>query len=290
LISKREFDENSKKSSADQLANVDTSTAAAGGTEGVDIDVGDMMKKCAELSVANSLDEGWVNLLTNDWMRIDKKPVEDSKRKSKSEIYMRGVWTMNLSFVECCDMMFTFDGARRHKWDPNFAKIDFPNGGSSMDDDVVTSATINMGFLINLAMFGTSGPGTLDSRNYRWLNHPVQGAVTYAMVPWNVKENKVDANNKLMTIKVGTIAPHPTMADKCIMTTLETNKFGGIPNWAMHFLTSVTAPSLMRGLESRYIANIRNKNEVMDLTKTSVTVYSNNADESKSGESKYGHK
>ena len=157
MISKREAEENAKKSSADQLHGVDTADAVAGSVQGIALDVGNMMKKCAELSIAND-DDGWINLLTNDWMRIDKKPIEENKRKSKSEMYMRGIWTMNLSFVECCDMMFTFD-KRRGEWDPNLAKVSFPFGGSSTDDDLIASATIDMGFLINLAMFGTSGPG-----------------------------------------------------------------------------------------------------------------------------------
>ena len=110
------------------------------------------------------------------------------------------------------------------------------------------------------------------------------------MVPWNVKENKVDENNTLMTIKTGTIAPHPTIPNKCIMTTLETNNFGGMPVWAMNLLTRATAPSLMRALESRYIAKVRNTNTVVDLTKTKVRNKNSNNSRDDLEESKYSHK
>lgn len=92
------------------------------------------------------------------------------------------------------------------------------------------------------------------------------GAVTYAMAPWDLTHHCVDANHKLMSLKVGTIAPHPSIPSKCIMTTLETNYFGGMPTWALHLLTRATAPQLMKSLESRYIANVRARGDVMDIT------------------------
>jgi hypothetical protein len=57
-------------------------------------------------------------MLTTSWMKIDKQPVPADKRASANEIYLRGVWTMELSFVEACDVMFSFD-ARRALWDAN---------------------------------------------------------------------------------------------------------------------------------------------------------------------------
>ena len=50
------------------------------------------------------------------------------------------------------------------------------------------------------------------------------------------------------------------------MTTLERNSMGGMPNWALHWMMKATAPNMMKGLESRYIANARNKNDVKDIT------------------------
>ena len=90
--------------------------------------------------------------------------------------------------------------------------------------------------------------------------------MTYAMVPWDLKNNAVDTKHKLLSLKTGTIAPHPTIKGKCVMTTLEINGMGGMPTFALNFITRVTAPQMMRALESRYIANARNKGDFVDVT------------------------
>lgn len=51
--------------------------------------------QCGQLACAAD-NEGWTNCLTIDWMTIDKKAVEPEKRKTKNDIYLRGVWTMNM--------------------------------------------------------------------------------------------------------------------------------------------------------------------------------------------------
>lgn len=227
----------------------------ASGKELHDLDVGEMMEQCATLASAAQLEDGWVNVLTNDWMKVDKKAVEVSKRKSASEIYLRGVWTMNLTVTQCCDMMFTFD-RRRAQWDSNFKSVEFPLGGSQADDDMVAKVILNFGYLVNLVMFGGK-PGELVSRNIRKWNHPTPGSVTYAMMPWSLATNSVDLNHKLLTLKTGTIGPHPTQPNKCVMTTLETNTMGGMPTWALHWMMRATAPAIMKGLEGRYLAYIK---------------------------------
>ncbi len=45
--------------------------------------------------------------------------VEPENRTSKDQIYMRGMMTMDLSYVECIDMMCYF-GERRSMWDTNY--------------------------------------------------------------------------------------------------------------------------------------------------------------------------
>jgi len=76
----------------------------------------------------------------------------------------------------------------------------------------------------------------------------------------------LDANHKLLSIKTGTIQPHPTLSSSVVMTTLEKNTMGGMPNWAMHFMMKATAPNMIKTLEQRYIANARNKGDVVDVT------------------------
>ena len=39
-----------------------------------------------------------------------------------------------------------------------------------------------------------------------------------------------------------------------------------MPNWAMHFMMKATAPNMIKTLEQRYIANARNKGDVVDVT------------------------
>lgn len=166
---------------------------------------------------------------------------------------------------EACDMMFTMT-PRRKKWDSNFTSASLPCGGSYLDDEVVLSAELNFGYLVNLVMFG-NGKGTqLITRNVRRWNMPTSGAVTYAMFPWDLKQNKIDANHALLSLKTGTIAPHPTNPAKIVMTTLEINNMGGMPKWALHWMMRAVAPSMMKGLETRYIAACRATGDVVDLT------------------------
>lgn len=83
------------------------------------------------------------------------------------------------------------------------------------------------------------------------------------MFPWDVASNKLDANHKLLSLKTGSIEPHPTNKGKIVMTTLEINTMGGMPSWALSWMMGMVAPSMMKGLEQRYIANIRNKGETI---------------------------
>jgi len=263
LFTKRQKDERSES----KITGVDDRDVVDQHKMGAELSAFDfhgMMDLCAQLSNA-SQDDGWVVCFENDWMKICKKPVEASNRRSSSEIYLKGVWTMNLSVVQACDMMFTMDHERRKNWDNNTSKFEFPLGGSTADDDVVIKAILDFGYLVNLVMFG-GRPGELVSRNIRRWNVPSRGAVTYAMIPWLVSSNSMDRNHKLLSLKTGTIAPHPTSPDKCIMTSLEINSMGGMPTWALHWMMRATAPSMMKGLESRYTAYVKKTGDVRDLT------------------------
>ena len=75
MFIKREIeDKREAKASGDDDETVAAMTVK--GKELADFEVAEMMTKCAELSTAASSDEGWTNVLTLDWMKIDKKPVE----------------------------------------------------------------------------------------------------------------------------------------------------------------------------------------------------------------------
>jgi hypothetical protein len=37
-------------------------------------------------------------------------------------------------------------------------------------------------------------------------------------------------------------------------------------SWILNIMCTLTAPQLMRGLEQRYIANVRKKGKVLDIT------------------------
>lgn len=41
---------------------------------------------------------------------------------------------------------------------------------------------------------------------------------------------------------------------------------GGMPKWALKMIMSSTAPSLMSGLEKRYIQNVRKAGKTVDMT------------------------
>jgi hypothetical protein len=47
---------------------------------------------------------------------------------------------------------------------------------------------------------------------------------------------------------------------------LQINKLGRMPKWILNILCTFTAPQIMRGLEQRYIANVRKAGKTLDLT------------------------
>jgi len=86
LFTKRQMDDRREAKISGNDSVIDTLSASGQELSLLNIDV--MMDKCANLSIAAESDD-WTNVLTNDWMKIDKKPVEVEKRKSKSEIYLK---------------------------------------------------------------------------------------------------------------------------------------------------------------------------------------------------------
>lgn len=223
-------------------------------------DLEGILDKCVKLArMADA--SGWENVTRNDWMVLDKMAVPEAERSSSSEIYLRGVWTMDLSVMECCDMMWSFTD-RRSAWDKNFAGAKVIKGGGWGEDDLVITANLDFGFLMHMAGI----PRKLTSRNWRRWNYPTPGIVTSAMIPWTEDTDEFDANNSILTLKVLSIGHHPTDPGKCIMTTIESNKMGMLPTWVLGMLMSVTAPQLMKGLEGRYIANVRKTGGTVDVT------------------------
>jgi len=224
-------------------------------------DLDGVLDRCQRLAAMASAD-GWENVLTSDWMVIDKMAVEESQRTSPAEIYLRGVWTMNLSVIECCDMMFSFD-ERRRGWDKNFVSVAMEKGSSLQEDDVVVTSEIDFGFLLHMA----GVPRKLTSRLWHRWDYPIAGTVTGAMIPWRMPDDVYDTENSILSLKITSIASHPSDPGKCIMTTIESNKFGRMPRWVLSILTSVTAPQIMKGLEGRYISSMRNSGGVVDVTR-----------------------
>lgn len=223
LFTKREREEEETKHNDEQLTGLKVSSNEVDAFSNVN----EMMGLCASLSSAASDDDGWENLLNLDWMKIDKKPVPIEKRKNPKDIYLRGIWTLNLTFVECCDMMFSIS-ERRKKWDSNFTSATFPKGGSDLSDDVIISVDLSFGYLVNLVMFGNGNGTKLTTRNIRKWDIPTPGSVCYAMVPYNLKLDTIDEKHPLLSLKTGTISPHPTFPDKVVMTSLEINTMGGM--------------------------------------------------------------
>lgn len=217
----------------------------------------EVLERCHRLA-ALAGSPGWENVLTSDWIVIDKMPIDGSP----GEMYLRGAWTMNLSVVECCDMMFSYDG-RRRSWDKNFIAVTLQKGQSLQDDDVVLTSEIDFGFL----MHAVGVPRLLTTRLHTRWDHPTPGAVTGTLMPWKMPADEFDAVHPIMSVKVTSIAPHSIDPKKCVMTTVEANKMGRLPRWALSMLISVTAPQLMKGLEGRYISAVRNTGTTNDVTK-----------------------
>jgi ADP-ribosylation factor 2-binding protein len=251
-----------KKEREDEAASAGDLLGDAKASDGAVLSVDGLLDMCAALSSSGESDEGWVTCFTNDWLKIDKREVDAAVRKHKNEIYLRGVMTMNLSYIEVCDMMLYF-GERRRLWDKNYAGHEMPLGHDVYDDDdAVIKSKLDFGTLLH--MVGV--PRSLLVKYVRRWNIPKAGMVTTAMVPWDLTGNCVDHNNSILTVKCNTLMPHPALPDKSIITTLETNKMGGMPKWALKMMISSTAPSLMSGLEKRYIQNVRKANKTIDMT------------------------
>jgi len=238
-------------------------TAGAVGTDSTIVfDVDGLMDMCAKLSESNASQEGWECVLKKDNIVIEKKALAADERTSKGQIYMRGVVTMDMTYTELVDC-FCYFGERRKLWDSNYKGHELPNGGDILvDDELVIKSKLDMGALMH--MVGV--PRFLMVKFVRRWDEPKKGSVTTAMVPWDVKKNCVDRDNSILGVKITTLLPHPTIPDKSVMTTLEINKMGRMPKWALHLICTLTAPQLMRGLEQRYIANVRKQGKGMDLT------------------------
>ena len=264
VYKKREYEEASSKAAEDSALDDMSSGSTLQGIadSSAAFDVEGMMALCGDLMDADG-GEGWVQLVKLDWMRIDKKAVEKGRQRSKNDIYLRGKWTMSLSYTEACDMMFSMD-ERRKAWDGNFKGVKY-HTGDAQSNDAIMSASLNFGYLINLVMFGDSAGTVLSTRNIRVWESPSKNSVTYAMIPWNIKENCFDKKHKLLSLKVGTIAAHSTEEGKVVMTSLEINSMGGQPKWALGFMASA-APSMMKSLEQKYITNARKKGISRDCT------------------------
>lgn len=58
----------------------------------------------------------WLTALDLDWMKFHYLP---SKDPSNRDVHIRSAWVVNLTIVECCDMLLTHDN-RRSAWDTNF--------------------------------------------------------------------------------------------------------------------------------------------------------------------------
>jgi hypothetical protein len=78
MFTKREIEEGEKKHAEDQLDGVSVSTSQL-----ASLDIHGMMDMCATLATAGNNEEGWTNLLTLDWMKIDKRPVRENSIKFK---------------------------------------------------------------------------------------------------------------------------------------------------------------------------------------------------------------
>jgi hypothetical protein len=154
---------------------------------------------------------------------------------------------------------------RRTLWQDNFKSVSYPLGGSQADDDFVVSCHLTFGYLMNLVMFGDSGGGDLTTKMMKRWDTPTKGAVTYAIIPWLVKENAVDEQHSLLSIKTGTMQPHPHDPRKVLHTTVEINTMGRMPTWALNWMVRSTAPSLIKTMEEQYIANIRKKGLTTDV-------------------------
>lgn len=85
----REDQSESKGSEVDDMVGLAAESSQLAG-----LDVDGMMDMCAALSDAADEDSKWENVLKNDWMKIDKMAVPEARRKTKKDIYLKGVWTM----------------------------------------------------------------------------------------------------------------------------------------------------------------------------------------------------
>mmetsp|Transcript_39708 Transcript_39708/g.77719 ORF Transcript_39708/g.77719 Transcript_39708/m.77719 type:complete len:383 (+) Transcript_39708:89-1237(+) len=255
LFTKKERDNKASGAAAGTVS----SDYAAGGLV---MDVAGMMDMCANLAASAKDEEGWIQVLKNDWIDIQKKAVAEKEREHKDQIYMRGTIQFNLSYMELVDAM-TYFGERRTAWDSNYKGIEMPNGGNPLtDDEIVLVSKLDFGALMH--MMGI--PRSLKTKFFRKWDHPSKGNVTTALVPWDIENNCVNRKSSLLTLKTMTMKPHPTDPNMSICTTLEINRLGSMPKWVLNILCTLTAPQMMRGLEQRYIANIRKKGTVLDLT------------------------
>jgi hypothetical protein len=224
-------------------------------------DVEDMMEMCKEVAAADDT-PSWTNIMDLDWVRVDLRPVEPEKRRNKNDVYIRIVATMNLTFEENCDVMFNYT-ERRKAFDDRFDICGFVKDGGHAYDSIV-KLKVDFGYILNTLLFGRQGTNVTVRFVKRW-DQPFPGSVTYATVPWDAENDCYDKNHSiLMSLETGVISPHPTLPGKSTRTILQISSMGAMPKWVLALTFRTFVPQMLRSMESKYIANIRNKGLTLD--------------------------
>jgi len=224
---------------------------------------------------------GWVEFAKNKSVHVEKKITTNVPRmswvvsrkgvadagesqdllKQKNDMWFRMLMETELTSVECCDM-FHFVGDRRQEWDTNYQghEIIFRNE-QRPDDDFIMKYDVNLGRLMHLFNI----PRSYTVRIIRRINFPATGMNTQVTIPWNLETNSYDENNKTFKLKVTTIAPSPRNPEKSIIMESAKANIRFLPIWMQKIVVTTITPKILGGMITRYIQNVKKKNNVVDI-------------------------
>lgn len=193
---------------------------------------------------SSSPNDKWKRTLDKPNLIVEKMALENEK---KGTMLMRVSYRATLSMDECTACMMDYS-PERAKWDKMYKSSvthkSEMHEGTNIPKDHILEMTFKMP-----AMMKVSGiPNKFDLRIMTKRDFPEKGALSWAMVPWDLKTNTVDANNKWLKGNMGTMKPHPENPDEVALTMLEQNSVSWMPNFAMNYFVK----SQLIGLVERY--------------------------------------
>ena len=146
---------------------------------------------------------------------------------------------------ECFDMM-TYRGDRS-EWQPEV------NGAAMVEEYSPDDAIIRWNIKLNFALqYIMSIPETMCMRMITRKDWPEENSFAYAIIPYNEEKKQAVEEIGPMKVKSGVIFPHPTDAEKCMITSLDKLNLKYMPNFILKSMIKKEVGGRMTEMCNKY--------------------------------------